>query len=182
MPITSTGSEGSATPFHEGEQALQRRYGVADQAEALSGTISARLGAGHARFIAAQPFFFITVLDADGLPAMQLVPRVEVPEGVYPLLVITAQDSFCFMLAEAPAQELFAAMPAEGAQAGLIFVDFVQRARLRINGRLHDVPDATAQGFSCPPGHRLLRIAVEQVYANCGARVVRLQARGTGRD
>ena len=39
-----------------------------------------------------------------------------------------------------------------------------------------------AQGFSCPPGHRLLRIAVEQVYANCGARVVRLQARGTGRD
>ena len=39
-----------------------------------------------------------------------------------------------------------------------------------------------AQGLSCPPGHRLLRIAVEQVYANCGARVVRLQARGAGRD
>lgn len=162
--------------FHAGELAMQQRLGVADLARELQDTIVPRLSAGHARFISEQHFFFVSALGADGLPLAQVVPRVETSEGAYPLLVIESPQAFCFMLPEAMAEPLCAASRQGAGKAGLIFVDFVRRARLRVNGRLHWLSDPAAEGFQCPDGHRLMRVAVEQVYANCGARIVKMAA------
>lgn len=162
--------------FHAGELAMQQRFGVEDLARELQDTIMPRLSAGHARFITEQPFFFVSALGADGLPLAQVVPRVETPEGAYPLLVIESPQTFCFMLPEATAEPLCAASRQNDGKAGLVFVDFTRRARLRINGRLQWLSDPASEGFHCPNGHRLMRVNVEQVYANCGARIVRMAA------
>lgn len=174
MPFILT-QPSDRTVFHEGELEIQRRYRVADLARELQTSIVPRLGAGHTRFIDRQSFFFICMLGADGLPVAQVVPRVEVPEGVYPLLAITAAETFYFMLSDTTAGPLCAASQHGAGKAGLIFVDFNQRARLRINGRVQWERDPAAQGFQCPAGHRLMRVDVEQVYANCNARIVKMQ-------
>lgn len=166
--------------FHAGELAMQQRLGVEDLARELQDTIVPRLSAGHARFIGEQHFFFVSALGVDGLPLAQVVPRVEVAEGTYPLLVIESPQTFYFMLPEATAEPLCAASRQGAGKAGFIFVDFTRRARLRVNGRLQWLSDATSEGFRCPDGHRLMRVDVEQVYANCGARIVKMEAMSLG--
>ena len=61
-------------------------------------------------------------------------------------------------------------------KAGMVFVDFARRARLRVNGSLQLAPPDALPGFACPPGHRLVQARVAQAYANCQARIVHLKA------
>ena len=124
----------------------------------------------------AQPFFFISLLGLDGRMVAEVVPRVAVEAGAYPLVAIASPTCFYFMLGPGAAPLVSGALHDGPRRAGLIFVDFSRRRRLRVNGRVHPDADGRELGFEVPSGARLMRLEVEQAYSNCGARVVGLTA------
>ena len=161
--------------FHPGEREAHRRFGVEAEAREMKGTVNEALNAGHARFIASQPFFFLAVQAADGAIHSQMLACVRTAQGTYPLVAFGDARCFYFLLDEREGPVLLARAGGAGCQAGLVFVDFARRARLRVNGQLRLAEDGALPGFQCPEGHRLMEMRVAQVYANCGARVVRLK-------
>jgi predicted pyridoxine 5'-phosphate oxidase superfamily flavin-nucleotide-binding protein len=52
--------------FHEGERAMQRRAGVADTADRVSGSIHAEIPPRAQAFLAEQPFAVLASRDAAG--------------------------------------------------------------------------------------------------------------------
>lgn len=160
--------------FHAGELEAQRRFGVEAEAREMKGTINDQLSAGNARFIAGQPFFFLTVQWTDGTIHTQMLACAQTAQGTYPLVAFGDAQRFYFLLREAEGARLLPLAQGRGCQAGLIFVDFARRARLRVNGLLRLAEGDALPGFQCPAGYRLMEVCVAQVYANCGARIVRL--------
>lgn len=162
--------------FHPGEREAHRRFGVEAEAREMKGTVNDALSAGNARFIASQPFFFLALQGADGAIHTQMLACAQTPLGTYPLVAFGDARCFYFLLNEREGDVLLAQAHGAGCQAGLVFVDFGHRARLRVNGLLRLANGDALPGFQCPDGHRLMEVRVEQVYANCGTRVVRLKA------
>lgn len=162
--------------FHAGEREAHRRFGVQEQAREMQGVVADRLSAGNARFMAGQPFFFASVREADGAIFTQMLACVTTAQGTYPLVAFGDAQTFYFLLGEEAGARLWQAVAQGGGKAGMVFVDFARRARLRVNGALRPAPPGALPGFECPPGHRLVQARVEQAYANCQARIVRLKS------
>ena len=172
--------------FHAGELAAQRRFGVEAEAREMKGTIHDQLSASHAQFIASQPFFFLTVQVTGGAIHTQMLACAQTAQGTYPLVAFGDAQRFYFLLRETEGTQLLALLENPGphsspapnsnpsCQAGLIFVDFAQRARLRVNGLLQLADRDALPGFQCPAEHRLMAMHVAQVYANCATRIARL--------
>ena len=162
---------GTEAVFHAGEREAHRRFGVEELAREMQGTIAPQLSAGQARFMDAQAFCFITVREPSGALWSQVLPRVETPQGIYPLLAFGDARTFHFLADTERDARLLAGA---GGASGLVFVDFARGARLRVNGDLDVVDDAVLPGFRSPLGHRLMQLRVAQAYANCPARIVRM--------
>ena len=165
--------------FHAGERAAHARFGVQAQAREMQGTVASHLSAGNARFMASQPFFFASVREPDGAVSTQMLACVATAQGTYPLVAFGDAQTFYFLLGEAAGARLWQAVAQGDGKAGMVFVDFARRARrarLRVNGTLRLAAPDALPGFACPVGHRLVEARVEQAYANCQARIVRLKA------
>ncbi|MFJ3234908.1 pyridoxamine 5'-phosphate oxidase family protein [Streptomyces sp. NPDC086787] len=134
--------------FHEGEMAVQRQAGVAQEAARLTGMLApAQLRGGVSRFLTERSFAAITARDADG--ALWISPLAG-PPGFLRVASPTALDVRTRPAEGDPLHHLAADQP-----VGLIVVDFATRRRLRLNGTLSAV------------GRDGLRVDVEQVYGNC---------------
>lgn len=165
----------AADIFHAGEHEAHRRFGVEAEARELSNTIQPGLSSGHARFIATQPYFFLSVRERDGAIHSQMVASVQTAQGAYPLVAFGDHHHFYFLLNESEGTRLLELTANGGCPVGAIFVDFVRRARVRVNGLLRAAPEGALDGFECPAGHRLMAMDVQQAYANCNSRIVRMQ-------
>ncbi|BBZ69885.1 pyridoxamine 5'-phosphate oxidase family protein [Mycobacterium paraseoulense] len=137
----------TATGFHEGETATQRRAGVEAEAKRLEGMLDASgLSPGAARFLASQRFAALTGRDRDGL--LWISPLAAPPgflRGRRDVLHVSASPREGDPLHGLPS----------GQQVGLIAVDFATRRRLRVNG---EFLGADRGGMT---------IRVEQSYGNC---------------
>ncbi|OCB30100.1 pyridoxamine 5'-phosphate oxidase [Mycobacterium malmoense] len=137
----------TATGFHEGETATQRRAGVEAEARRLEGMLGASgLSAGTVAFLASQRFAALTGRDRDGV--LWISPLAGPPgflRGDEDLLRVSALPPGGDPLHEIPG----------GQQVGLIAIDFAARRRLRVNGELVD-----ADGGG-------LTVRVDQSYGNC---------------
>ncbi|GGH63383.1 hypothetical protein GCM10010975_29130 [Comamonas phosphati] len=166
--------------FHGGEREAQRRFGVEAEAREMKGSIGDQLSAGNAGFIASQPFCFVSVREDSGAIHTQILACVTTAQGTYPLVAFGDARQFFFLLSQAEGERLLERAERVCCKVGMIFVDFARRARLRINGRLQQAGEQALPGFQCPPLHHLMQVHVEQVYANCQARIVRLQQNRPG--
>lgn len=163
--------------FHVGEIEAHRRFDVVDEAEQISDSVVNRLSIGVRRFIEAQPFFFMATTDASRQPRCNIVWRTQdATGGDLPLLKVI--DSKTLMFPVHSFDDLVTPGQHVGLSSGigLLFVDFARQARYRINGRAKLQPDVTLHGMEWPAAGGVLEIAVEQAYANCGARVVERRA------
>ncbi|MGD1239241.1 pyridoxamine 5'-phosphate oxidase family protein [Mycobacterium seoulense] len=137
----------TATGFHEGETATQRRAGVEAEARRLEGMLDASgLSPGAARFLASQRFAALTGRDHDGL--LWISPLAAPPgflRGRSDVLHVSALPREGDPLHDLPS----------GQQVGLIAVDFATRRRLRVNG---EFLGAERGGMT---------VRVEQSYGNC---------------
>lgn len=162
--------------FHPGEREAHRRFEVEALAREMQGTVADHLSAGNARFMAGSPFFFVSVREAGGAVFTQMLARVTTGQGTYPLLAFSDTRTFFFLLAESEGTRLLPLTQQRGCKAGMIFIDFARRARFRVNGELRQAGGEALPGFQCPTGYRLMEMRLEQAYANCQSRIVRLKA------
>jgi uncharacterized protein len=141
----------TATGFHDGEIATQRRAGVESDAKRLEKMLdSARISEGAAKFIALQSFAALSGRDSEGV--LWVSPLAAPPgflQGSADLLRISASPREGDPLREMPI----------GQQVGLIAIDLVARRRLRINGVL-----VARDGG---PNGAEMTVRVEQAYGNC---------------
>ncbi|BCZ24208.1 pyridoxamine 5'-phosphate oxidase family protein [Mycobacterium senriense] len=137
----------TATGFHEGELAVQRRAGVEAEAGRLESMLdSSDLSRGAASFLASQRFAALTGRDHDGL---LWVSPLAAPPGF-----LRGQEGVLHVSAAPrdgdPLHEI-----QTGQQVGLIAIDFATRRRLRINGELVGAD------------HNGMTVRVDQSYGNC---------------
>ena len=137
----------TATGFHEGEIATQRRAGVEADAKRLEVMLdSPRLSQGATGFLASQQFIALTGRDRDGL--LWISPVVSEPgflHGQGNVLSVSSTPRDGDPLHDMPI----------GQQVGLIAVDFATRRRVRVNGKLLGADGAG------------MTVRVDQSYGNC---------------
>ncbi|OBH50873.1 pyridoxamine 5'-phosphate oxidase [Mycobacterium mantenii] len=137
----------TATGFHEGELAMQRRAGVEAQAGRLESMLdSPVLSRGAASFLASQRFAALTGRDHDGV--LWVSPLAAPPgflRGQAGVLQVSALPRAGDPLHQIPI----------GQQVGLIAIDFATRRRLRVNGELVGAD------------HAGMTVRVDQSYGNC---------------
>ncbi|MGZ4585960.1 MAG: pyridoxamine 5'-phosphate oxidase family protein [Mycobacterium sp.] len=137
----------TATGFHEGETATQRRAGVEAEAKRLESMLDpSGLSQGAARFLASQRFAALTGRDHDGV--LWVSPLAAPPgflRGRADILHVSALPRNGDPLHEIPI----------GQQVGLIAIDFATRRRLRVNGELVSAHDLG------------MAVRVDQAYGNC---------------
>lgn len=137
----------SATGFHEGEIATQRRAGVVAEAKRLETMLdSTRISAGATRFLASQRFAALSGRDRDGV--LWISPMLGAPGFLH------ARDAVLHVSAVPRDGDPLEQMQT-GQQVGLIAIDFPARRRLRVNGTLLETDT---------PG---MTIGVDQSYGNC---------------
>ncbi|MDH3915361.1 MAG: pyridoxamine 5'-phosphate oxidase family protein [Chromatiales bacterium] len=137
------------SPFHPGEQQIQARLGVRDKVEAIGQRfIRDHMPDEHRNFYEQLPFIMIGTVDGDGRPWASLLAGqpgfIQSPDAH--TLAFSARP-----LPGDPASDNLAA----GAPVGFLGIQFRDRRRNRVNGRVATL-DAT--GF---------RIDVDQSFGNC---------------
>ena len=134
-------------PFHRGEQELQRRAGVLEQAAVVGRIIGRRIPPGAGRFLERQRFAVASTLEAGGRVWASLLTG---PAGF-----ASALDQETLRLAAQPyAGDPLRSNLAARPELGLLLLDPRTRQRMRFNGR----------GLLSDDGVFLL---VEQAYGNC---------------
>jgi predicted pyridoxine 5'-phosphate oxidase superfamily flavin-nucleotide-binding protein len=134
--------------FHEGELEVQRRAGVAANAERIGRSIHPAIPPAAARFAAERSFILVGAADADGRVWASLLRG---PPG---FVSVPAEDRLHVAAGLAGGDPLAAAL-AVPASVGTLLLDPPTRRRMRLNGR------------SRPDGAGGLEITVREVYANC---------------
>lgn len=138
-----------AGPFHAGEVALHRRYGVADRLQALGARmIRDAMPDQHRAFFAALPMLALGSVDAQGRPWASLVA------GAPGFLSSPDARTLRIGARPFPGDPLAAALSVGAPLAGL-GLDPATRRRNRVNGR---VAASDEDGFS---------LSVEQSFGNC---------------
>lgn len=138
-----------SSPFHEGEQELQRRNGKRDAMEAFGRqVIRPYMPDQHRAFYAQLPFIAAGAADADGWPWATLLTGppgfIGSPDPEHLTVALTATGS----------DPVHAAIR-KGAPAGLLGIELHSRRRNRVNGRAVSV---TAESFT---------LKVDQAFGNC---------------
>ena len=138
-----------ASPFHEGEKAIQERAGVADRAEMLARrVVRDHMPDQHREFYENLPFLVLGSVDGEGRPWASLIAG---PQGF-----MTAPDAthLAIKATPLPGDPLAQALKA-GAQLGVLGIDLATRRRNRIAGNAVNISD---DGFD---------IEVVQAFGNC---------------
>jgi hypothetical protein len=130
--------------YHEGELAIQSRAGVAEMAGRIGRGIRDTIPAAAARFLDERPFAVVGALDERGVVwASPLVGRVEAVDER--TLEVDARPA-----AGDPLEGVWR----EGAEVGILAIDFATKRRMRLNGTV-----------ALDEGRVLVR--PRQVYSNC---------------
>ncbi len=138
----------SASPFHPGEQQVQERLGVREIEEWARKVVRPSLPEEHRAFHTALPFLVAGARDGQGRPWATLLTG---PEGF-----VTSPDPRSLAIAARPvAGDALEDALAEGADLGLLGIEFTTRRRNRVNVRIAERRDDT------------LVCAVDQTFGNC---------------
>lgn len=158
--MTDIGSR-DYSPFHTGEQDVQRRVGVRDQAELLGRQmIRPAMPDQHREFFAGLNYVFVAIAGEYGRPNATVVwgepGFVRAPDATRLLLKVSGSSSDPALEALRP-----------GIAVGVLGLDLASRRRNRVNGVVSAV---------CPQDQYLvLEIAVRESFGNCPKYIQRRQ-------
>lgn len=133
--------------YHEGELEVQRRAGVALNAERIGRSIHRTIPPLARQFASERPFAIIGAADADGCVWASLL------RGAPGFLTAPAEDRLRIATRLDDEDPLAVALAGE-ADVGLLLIDPATRRRMRVNGRVR--PDGAG-----------LEVTTREVYANC---------------
>jgi len=161
--------------IHEGERAAHRRFGAEDfwRAHDFDARFLDALPPGLAAFVEWLPCFFIATANARGECDCSFRGR-EVDAAGRPYPLVKVLDARTLLFPDYRGNRMFSSLGnmLANPHIGMLFVDFERRRRLRINGRAEIIDDAHADIW--PLAERCVRVRMEQVFGNCGARIPRM--------
>lgn len=118
------------------------------------------------RYIESLDFFFIATADKAGNCDCSF-------RGGFPAVKVLDETTLLFP--DYPGNGAFQSLGniMENPHIGMLFIDFTHQQRLRINGRAEVTDDAELCAWF-PGSIQVVKVAVEQVYRNCSARIPKL--------
>lgn len=141
--------ETAKSPFHAGEQELQRRTGKREQMEAFGQkAIQSFMPDQHREFYQNLPFIVAGAVDDKGWPWASIVSG-------NPGFLETPDDVTLVVNGAAPTDDPLAAAVKAGAPIGFLGMDPSNRRRNRLNGR---IAASASDGFV---------VAIDQAFGNC---------------
>jgi predicted pyridoxine 5'-phosphate oxidase superfamily flavin-nucleotide-binding protein len=146
--------------YHEGSRRLQDRFDTRRLADRLEQRARERIDDDDRAFIEARDMFFIATVDEDGCPQCSY-------KGGDPGFVRVLDDrTIAFPIYDGNGMFLTAGNLLATKNVGLLFIDFVGRKRLRLNGVASVAEDdPLLAGF--PEAQLIVRVAVTRVFPNC---------------
>jgi uncharacterized protein len=144
--------------FHEGERAVQKRAGVAEEARGLGRGIGNSIPGGAAPFLAAQRLAGLAGVDSRGRVWASLVMG-------HPGFITAPDEGTLRIAAHLPPDDPLRSAVEEGAPLGVVVLDPERRRRIRLNGR------------STGDRSDVIEIRVDEVFGNCPKYI---QARAPG--
>jgi len=162
--------------FHPGELEAHRRFGVKDYWDHHTpGFIRDRIPEGWALFLEEQPFFFMATANLKGECDCSFRGREFNASGqAYPLLKVLDPKTLVFP--DFSGNKLYNSLGniLDNPHIGMLFVDFQNRTRARVNGRATILEDKAAYAHIWPQALRYVKVEVTQAYPNCKARVPKM--------
>ena len=158
---------------HPGELEAQRRFGAEGYWDAQRlAMIRDHLPPAWTAFLEAQAFFFIATANRTGACDCSFRGR-EFDASGRPYALLKVLDGNTLVFPDFSGNRLYSSLGnlLENPQIGLLFVDFQQRARVRVNGDAEIIEDRHAHQDIWPTALRYVRVTVWQAFPNCKARV-----------
>jgi hypothetical protein len=150
------------TSYHDGSRRLQDRFDTRRLADRIDERFRARpeIDAGDRAFIEACDMFFLATADAEGRPQCSY-------KGGDPGFVrVLDEQTIAFPLYDGNGMYLSAGNALVNPHVGLLFLDFEQRRRLRLNG-VASIDDADALRDRWPGAQLVVRVRATEVFPNC---------------
>lgn len=148
--------------FYSAEQRrLQDTFGTRGLADALHGNVLRQaLAPMDRKFIAASDFFFLSTVDRHGYPTVSY-------KGGFPGFVQMPDDrTLRFPVYDGNGMFLSAGNIAATGKVGLLFIDFTQPRRLRLQGTANLVTN-TALLADYPEAQMLVQVELQAIFTNC---------------
>lgn len=163
--------------LHAGELEAQRRFGAEGYWNDHNlGMIRGQLPPAWAAFLEAQAFFFIATANDRGECDCSFRGREFNASGQsYPLLKVL--DAKTLVFPDFSGNKLYNSLGniLVNSHIGMLFVDFQNRSRARVNGAAEIIDDPRAHEDIWPIAHRYVRVTVQQAYPNCRARIPKMR-------
>ena len=169
-------NDGKHPILHPGEREAQRRFGAEGYWNDHNlGMIRDHLAPAWAAFLEAQAFFFIATANDRGECDCSFRGREFNASGQpYPLLKVL--DAKTLVFPDFSGNKLYNSLGniLVNPHIGMLFVDFQNRSRARVNGAAEIIEDRRTHEDIWPMAQRYVRVTVQQAYPNCKARIPRL--------
>lgn len=147
--------------FHGGSRALQDRFDTRALADRIDERlVSSTIGAGERAFIEARDMVFLATADADGRPTCSY-------KGGEPGFVrVLDETTVAFPDYDGNGMFLSLGNIVVNPSIGMLFIDFEQGNRMRLDGTASVDPDDPLIG-EYAEAHLVVRVRVRAVYPNC---------------
>ncbi|MDO5657784.1 MAG: pyridoxamine 5'-phosphate oxidase family protein [Paracoccus sp. (in: a-proteobacteria)] len=167
----------SHTTTHGGEEEMRAmlpsRYHWNE--DSLAAMMRPELSPAMARFIAAQPFFFIATADAGGACDASFRGRDYDASGPLPALIVNDPRHIIFPDFEGNGLYNSLGNLRVNPQIGMLFIDFERQRRVRVNGTAGLRRPTPLDATIWPAAQAVIEVTVAQAYGNCSARIPRLR-------
>jgi hypothetical protein len=147
--------------YHEGSRRLQDQFDTRRLADRLEEhLVRDRIQPNQQQFIEGLDMFFLATADAQGLP------NCSYKAGARGFVRVVDDHTIAFPSYDGNGMYLSAGNALVNAQVGLLFIDFEQQKRLRLNGLASITPDDDLLP-AYPEAQFVMRVTVTQIFPNC---------------
>jgi uncharacterized protein len=155
--------------YHESQRHLQDRFDTRRLADRLEERIVlATIDAEDKEFIESRDMFFLATVDSRGLPNCSY-------KGGDPGFVrVTDQQTIVFPNYDGNGMYLSMGNVAQTHQVGILFIDWENPKRLRLNGEA-SIEESGPELATFPEAQFLVRVRVREVFSNCPRYIHRLK-------
>ena len=155
--------------YHDESRELQDRFDTRRLADRIEERlVHDRLDDGDRAFVESRDMFFLATVDADGQPQCSY-------KGGEPGFVrVVDERTLAFPSFDGNGMYLSLGNIAQTARVGLLFLDFERPRRMRVNG-VAEVRTDDRLLAAYPRAQCVVRVAVTEVFPNCGRYIHRLE-------
>jgi predicted pyridoxine 5'-phosphate oxidase superfamily flavin-nucleotide-binding protein len=148
--------------YHDGSRRLQDAFDTRRLADRIDEVlVQDRLTDSERQFIEGRDMFFLATADAEGQPSCSY-------KGGDPGFVrVIDEKTIAFPSYDGNGMFLSAGNVLVNARVGMLFIDFEEQDRLRVNGTAEVVSDEALRAMF-PGAQFVIRVTVGEVFPNCG--------------